>query len=62
MRITQLLVAAMRGSLSARIAPSRGIELPVFGLFDLRTMPLRMEAIGTTIVIDLQDLLKILSS
>jgi len=28
MRITQLHVAAMRGSLSARIAPSLGIELP----------------------------------
>ncbi len=28
MRITQLHVAAMRGSLSARIAPSRGIDCP----------------------------------
>jgi hypothetical protein len=30
MRFTQLIVAAMRGSLSARIAPSRGIEFPVW--------------------------------
>jgi len=31
MRITQLHVAAMRGLLSARIAPSLGIELPDLG-------------------------------
>lgn len=62
MRVTQLLVAAMRGSLSARIAPSRGTEMSVLGQSDPCSLTFETKEVGTPIILIHRFLLKILST